>query len=294
MGAEFIPAMADESGFYYLTEHDVERIMPGEVEAVRARLSEALEQIGFRVVNETPIQARRTGSESGKAGCSNDILGYPATLKVSLKPAGNSSTRAIFDYTVRNSIGYLSPGDRNTLTREVEAVIALANNRAMVLQCISCGAELSGARFCRQCGAPAATSTPAELDLLSLTAKTNVAYKWNVWGAAFAAIGLVLPALLFLLDQDAPKYAKRVRVITVLTGIFGVSGILMLLRGLWWMAQSLNQPIERSGGVRPIRRMAEVPNTASLPPAAEQNPVVVGSVTEATTDLLRQEVNRSL
>lgn len=292
MGAEFIPAMSDGNGLY-LTEHDVVRTMPGEVEAVRARLSEALEQVGFRVLNETPIQARRTSAECGMAGCSNDILNYPATLNIGLKPAGNNATRVTFDYVIRNPMGFLTKGDRNTLTREVEAVIALANTRGVAQQCLSCGAETNGVRFCRQCGAPAAASTPAELELLSLTAKTNLAYKWAAPGAAFAAIALVLPAILFFLDQDAPKFAKRLRVISILTGTLGLSGILMLLRGLWWMSRSLNQPIEREGGIAPSRRMAEVPDTASLPAAAE-SPAAISSVTEATTDLLRQEANRSL
>ncbi|MFN0084621.1 MAG: zinc ribbon domain-containing protein [Blastocatellia bacterium] len=284
--------MSESGGNYYLTEHDVVRTMPGEIEEVRERLSEALGQIGFRVLSETPLQARRTGTESGAAGCSNDILDYPTTLSLGLKSAGAHATRVTFDYVIWNPIGHLTKGDRNTLTREAEAVIALANVRGSAQQCGSCGAELGGARFCRQCGAPAAASTPAELDLFHLTAKTNVAYKWTAWGTVFALLALVLPAILFFLDQDAPRFAKRVRVISILTGTFGLTGILMLFRGIWWMSRLLNQRIEREGLMMPARRAADAPDTASLP-AAAASPAAISSVTEATTDLLQSKVNRS-
>ena len=292
MGTEFIPTMSESGGFVYVTEHDVVRTMAGESDAVRAQLAEALEQAGFRILNEAPLQARRLGTESAAAGCSNDILEYPATLDIGVKAAGPGATRVTFSYAVRNPIGYLTKGDRNTLTREAEAMIALVNVRRTMYRCLSCGAEVGGGRFCRQCGAPAAVSTPAELELLDLTVKTNVAYKWNTWGTAFMAIALVLPTILFALDQDAPKYAKRVRVLLFLTGVFGVSGLLMLLRGLWWMARGINDPIAREGQAAPIRRGLQVPDTASLPPARE-TPAAVSSVTEATTDLLRSRGDRS-
>lgn len=43
-------------------DHDVPRIVAGDAESLRARLADALEQMGYRVLNENPIQARRGAS----------------------------------------------------------------------------------------------------------------------------------------------------------------------------------------------------------------------------------------
>jgi hypothetical protein len=43
-----------------LSEHDVTRVMAGDVESVRQRLLLALEQTSWRVLSEDPLRARRT------------------------------------------------------------------------------------------------------------------------------------------------------------------------------------------------------------------------------------------
>jgi hypothetical protein len=192
MGAEFTAAMSD--GGFYTFEHDVTRTVAGDVEGVRARLADALEQVGYRVLNENPIQSRRSAKGGATTGCSNDILDYHSSLDVGLKAAGVNSTRVTFAYTIKGVYtGYLSKGDRHTLTREAEAVIALATARVVAAHCSACGAETAGARFCRQCGAPIPLSHPAELDVLHLTADANASYKNIAAGVSSQKFGAACP-----------------------------------------------------------------------------------------------------
>lgn len=287
MGAEFTAAMSD--GGFYTFEHDVTRIVAGDPESVRARLADALEQMGYRVLDENPLLARRSARKGAAAGCSNDILDYPTSLNVGLKSAGPNSTRVTFDYVVKQVYtGYLSKGDRHTLTRETEAIIALATARATPSNCASCGAEIvGGSRFCRQCGAPKNTAQPAEVEVLRLTAGANASFKSIAPGALFIIIAALLPLLLFFLDQDHAKFAKRVAAISILAGSLGASGLIMLLMGLFRLRKLVKPTVEAESPPLPPRRIAGVPDTAELPPPSIQH-----SVTEATTDLLSQKAER--
>src|SRR5262249_8215901 len=215
MGAEFLATAGSSGGLYYYVEHDVTRTVFGNVESVRARLSDALEQLSYTVLNETPIQAKRSGTTAGNTGCSNDILEYPTSLTIGLKSAGTNSTRVTFAYVVRHPYGYLTKGDRNTLSREAEALIALSNAIALPSFCPSCGAEISaGTRFCRRCGAPAnVVATSAELDLLNLTANANAGYKGTLWGSFFLLLALLFPLLLLFGATDSVRFMKLFKVV---------------------------------------------------------------------------------
>ncbi len=288
MGAEFAAAMSD--GGFYTFEHDVTRAVAGDVESVRARLTDALEQAGYRVLNENPIQARRSAKGGATTGCSNDILDYQTSLTVGLKAAGSNTVRVTFAYVVKQVYtGYLSKGDRNTLTHEADAIVALATARALPAHCPACGAEVAGSsRFCRQCGAPLTAPPPAEMEALRLMAGANAAYKSIVPGAFFLIIGLLLPLILFFIDQDPVKFAKAVKVISTLAASSGISGLIMLLLGLRRLNKTIKEKTEQENLPMPPRRSLGVPDTAALPPQSIQH-----SVTEATTDLLHQEAKRT-
>jgi ribosomal protein L40E len=277
------------------SEHVIIRLMPGNVETVRAQLADALERLGYRVLDESPLRARRRATGWGQSGCSTDVLEYARSLNVGLKAVGPSTTRVTFDYGINNP--FVTEGDRHTLQREAEALIALATTRATAVVCVSCGAEIvAGARFCRQCGAPNALTEPAELEVLRLTAHSRAAYHWLIGGFGALLAALAIASLFFLLDQDAPRFAKRVRVIMVISGLIGAFGLPMLLAGFWRLHSMLKVPEQDEVPSLP-RRAVAVPNTASLSaapslaalPAADTGQTILHSVTESTTDLLPVE-----
>jgi hypothetical protein len=296
VGAEYSGAMGDTS-----FDHDVTRIVAGDAESLRARLAGALEQMGYRVLNENPIQARRGASGLARSGCSQDILDYRRSLDIGLKSAGANSTRVTFAYTVKGVYsGYITKGDRNTLTREAEAIVALAQSRAALSYCPACGADgAGGARFCRQCGAPVASADSTELDLLRLTADANASYKNIVAGAIVALIGLLAPALILLKMILFPSFfgePKLVLLMALLLGSLGVIGMSFLIAGLWRLGRTIKHRPEREELPAPSRRSfvegANPADAAALPPQSIQHPAQ-HSVTEATTGLLPQEVKRT-
>jgi hypothetical protein len=296
MGAEYT-GMTGDSSF----DHDVTRIVAGDAESLRARLANALEQMGYRVLNENPIQARRGASGLAKSGCSQDILDYRRSLNVGLKSAGANATRVTFAYTVKGvHTGYMTKGDRNTLTREAEAVIALAQSRAALSYCPACGADgAGGTRFCRRCGAPVASADPPELDLLRLSADANASFKNIVAGAIFILAGLLAPALFILkiiLFPTGSGMDKWLKLAALFLGSFGATGLAFLIAGLWRLGRTIKHKPEREElPTAPRRGLAEgaiSPDTAALPPPSIQHPIQ-HSVTEATTGLLEQEVQRT-
>ena len=286
-------------GMSAVTEHEVVRLMPGDIETVRRRLSEALEQLGYRVLDENPVRARRRASGWGESGCTTNVLDYPITLQIGLKAISHNTTRATFDYIVKNPM--LVAGDRHTLMREAEAIIALAVTRTISATCAVCGAEaVAGARFCRQCGAPNAAAEPAELEVLRLTANSRASYHSLLSGTLLFLGALAVAALIFLLDPDAVKFAKRVKVITIIASLLAACGLPLFLGGFWRLHSMLK--VQPDPGEQPFtpRRTVAVPNTSSLPaqPKTALPPHLVSeqeifhSITESTTDLLPQEKKR--
>lgn len=294
MSAEFGGAMGDGSEMYYTFEHDVTRYAVGEIESLRARLADALEQMGYRVLNESPLQARRSAKGGAHSGCSSDILDYQTTLNIGLKSTGTNSTRVAFAYTVKGAYsGYVTKGDRNTLTREAEAILAQAVARAGGAHCPGCGADTVGSsRFCRQCGSPLGAASPVEMEVLRLTSNANASYN-NISGGLFFLLLAAAFVLLLLLAGDNPaKFDKLLKIVSIVSGGLGLLGLFMFAVGLIRLRKTLRQPIAQDASPSAPRHKGlegiEVPNTNELPPVSASH-----SVIDATTDLLPQEVKRA-
>jgi len=305
MSAEFIPVMSDSGGMYYTLEHDVTRYAVGDAESIRVRLAEALEQMGYRVLNENPLQARRGAKVSARSGCSQNILDYQTMLNVGLKSAGTNSTRVTFDYEVKGVYtGRLSKNDRNTLTREAEAILAQATARA-ASHCSACGADAAGSsRFCRQCGSPLHVATPPEVEVLRMTANANASYKNIASGTFFILFGAACLLVLLFGSDDPIRFARLVKALSFVSATLGGLGLTMLLMGIFRLRQTLRRDIEPGAAPAPSRRGIQngpasgqgsigpetggAPTTAALPP-----PPISHSVTEVTTDLLPDEVKRA-
>ena len=270
--SEFIAVTAGAGGNYSIGEHTARRVMVGDVETVRARLVYALESLGYTVVSENPLQARRAKQ---KDFIRADFTEHGRKLAVGLRQGGSAATQVTFDFAVSHG-GCMTKGDLLTLERETDAVVALAQATPATGLCRSCGTENGGdARFCRLCGAPSATGVPAELEVLRLTAASRAGLQEIVGGLLIAL--LALAGALGLMLTGRPKAVNAGWVILIIGEIIGWS---MALYGMARIHRSLN----RKADVK-LLSAAAVPTPlapardAALPPAHF-------SVTEGTTELL--------
>lgn len=286
MGAEFIPLMGGDdssSGSHFMTEfeHEVSLILPGDSDSLRARLNTALEQLGYRVISEQPLLAKR----GGRNNLSGNLLDYARTLMIGLKPLGEQATRVTFDFTIKNPYGITATkGDRQTILREAEAIAALARVRSESAACAACGTEgAADARFCRRCGAPVMAARPAEVEVLRLTAGERAAHQMIVSGAIILAV-----MFLFLLPLSFVNNPKAEKILIFFSIISGIAGWLTLFFGMRRLHRTLNP--KRATEAAPTDFPRAIPSSHTVPLPAQSIPV---SVTEGTTDLLEPEPPRS-
>lgn len=270
--AEVIVA-TEGQGNYCVAEHTVRRVMAGDTEAVRARLVYALERLGYQVVSENPLHARRAAR---KDVVRSDFLDHARKLSISLRPSSASATVATFDFVVVHG-GCMFAGDKKTLGREADAVVALAAAPPAASVCRNCGTENAGdARFCRLCGAPGAAGEPAELEVMRLTAGSRAALQ-EISIGLLVAVAILIPTIPMIL------LGKTAKIVNVSWG-FLVLGQLcawwMVLYGLLRLHRTLN-----SGRAPAAETFAphavHASETSALLPAPAR-----ASVTEGTTELL--------
>jgi hypothetical protein len=259
-----------DSTYTQTTEHDFKRVVAGDVESVRERLVYALERLGYRVISEQPLVAKRARGRA--SSCSFDVLKCVKNLTIGLKALNPTSTLVTFDYEILNSM--VTKGDWQTVEREAEAIAALATARPASGSCPSCGIiYASDSRFCRNCGAPNVAGEPAEVEILRLTAGARVGHQ-SITGGIIAMFVVLAAALaMIFLSSKGPKGG----IILLIVG--EALALLWLFYGMWHLHQTLNPKQETRHP-----RLAHVPHalpaaqTAALPPPA--------SVTEGTTELL--------
>lgn len=253
-------------------EHHFRRVVPGDLETVRRKLCDVLEDFNFIVLSENPLQARRTAQ---KNIITATVIEYDSRLTIALKAISPASTLATFDYAVPYLFG---KGDRIALECEADAIIALAMNVTNESLCSSCGAQNAGkVRFCRVCGTPVAHKLPAELEVMRLMAGLSGTYIEISWG-----IGLVFLTLLITLPMILFGKPKAVNIGWVMLAIGQILGWAMTVFGLLRLRHTLTT----SNTAQP-NQQPEIPHTATTQERAALPPTPA-SITEGTTELMNQ------
>jgi hypothetical protein len=256
------------------SDHTLTLAIPGDAASVRARLIEAIQQVGYKVMGEQPLYAKRSARSTARWDCSLNVLDYPTTLNISLKQTNDVSVVATFNYEVKSCI-HMTKGDRQTLAREAEAIAALATERHAMSACRSCGTQITDeSHFCRRCGAPLVLDVP-ELEILRLTSGTRGSYHNIFVGliAMFLAVTALTIQFVFLGLRITPVFWVGV--------CFAAYGLFTLVQGSWQLHFALNPKTTTrnvTAGAQPAFRSSV---TTALPPAPAR-----ASVTEGTTELL--------
>jgi ribosomal protein L40E len=270
------------------TEIYLKRVLAGNIESVRARLGVAVERLGYDLLEEEPaLHARRAARGWGVWQSSADVLDYPMTLVVRLKSAGENATHATFDYTIKHP--WLSKGEKEVLTREAEAIVALATARATEKVCTVCGTEATDdSRFCRRCGAPM-TSEQAELDVLRMAAETRAGHTSVVTSTilSLASIAVALIAWLVFIKKGTAS-TKGLWLVIAMMGALTLFNLLVG-RFAWQRLNAALASRREETRTLPGARPQTLPHVepAALPPRQ-----AVHSVTEGTTELLNAQQPR--
>ncbi|HWO01490.1 MAG TPA: hypothetical protein VNS63_19680 [Blastocatellia bacterium] len=250
-------------------EHRFGRVVPGDVETVRRKLCDVLEDFNYLLLGEIPIQVKRNQT---KSLFNSTVLEYHGRLTIGLKQISEASTLATFDY----SVPYLfTKGDKQALEREAEALIALAISTGRTI-CAGCGAQSTDAvRFCRVCGAPVAgNKLPAELEVMRLTASASAAHQELVFGSVIALLTLIIGAGLLFSGTPIALWAGWI--------VFLIGD---LLAGLYLFA-AIRRLRATVNSAAPLQDEPAAETTRSLHEQRAALPPVPASVTERTTGLM--------
>jgi hypothetical protein len=260
-----------------VSDHDLTLAIPGELGSVRMRLVEALKKLGYKVLEEQPLSAKRAAQRSARWDCSINVLDYPTNLTISLKQTNDLSVVATFNYEVKSYMG-MTKGDRQTLAREAEAIVALATERLAMSACRACGTQITDeSHFCRRCGAPLVVDVP-ELEVLRLTRETRASYH-HIVVALFLLIGSMLVLLPIFLTRGPIVLLPLLWIGAPLLAY----ALVLLIQGAWQLHYALNPKATTKSLANRTQPAFRTSATTALPPAP------VTSVTEGTTDLLPRD-----
>lgn len=268
---------------YHTTEHYLRRVLSGDVRSVRNRLIAAMERLSYDILDDedTVLRGRREARGWATSYSSADVLEYPMTLTIKLKAHGEHGTRATFDYVVKHPS--LSKGEKEILTREAEAISALATVRAADNVCSSCGTESTDdSRYCRRCGAKISVET-SELEVLRMSAEIRAGHTSVVstFIASLVGFGLTGSALLALVLSGV-AFGKGFNALLVIGMVANFLSIIFVAFG--W--NRVNRALKRRPQAEPaIIEVPPVPLLSTPARSIGQPP----SVTERTTNLLQGE-----
>ena len=256
-----------------ISDHDLTIAIPGDVASVRARLIEAIQKVGYKIIAEQPILAKRGKQGSARWDSSINVLDYQTNLTIALKQTNDAAVLATFNYEIKSYM-CMTKGDRQTLAREAEAIAALATERLTLFACRACGTQVTDeSHFCRRCGAPLVVDVP-ELEVLRLTRSARASYH-NIFVGAMSLLAALLTVV--------PVFVVRGGIYGPLFWVglpFASYGIFMLLLGLSQLHRTLNPNNTKSVTTTQPALLRPAATTA-LPPRP-----VNASVTEVTTSLL--------
>ena len=274
---------ADYTSTTTISDHDLSLAIPGDVGSVRARLINAIQALGYKVIGEQPVHAKRGRKGAAAWDCSLNVLDYDTTLTISLKQTNDAAVLATFNYEIKSYMG-MTKGDRQTLAREAEAIAALATERSALSACRMCGTQATDeSHFCRRCGAPLVLDVP-ELEVLRLTRNARGSYH-SMFVGIVALLLAVLTVLPWLLVNEGRIIAPMLWVGVPLASY----GMFVLLHGAWQLHRTLNPRSTKS--LTPSAQPAFKSSvTTALPPAPVNASVT--SVTEGTTNLLSSDARQ--
>ncbi len=255
----------------HTAEHHFRKVIPGHIETVRQRLVDVLEEFGYIVLSENPLQARHPAKQNIIAA---NVLEYDTQLTIALKSLSPASTVATFDYNV----SYIfASSERLALEREADAIIALLTAPMKQSVCPACDTRNAGpVRFCRACGTPIARSKlPAELEVMRLMAGGSAAQVEITWGVVLTLITLAISLPMIWLGKP-----KVVTVGWVLLVIGELLTAFYLLWGLRRLRRTLNANHPAQADAPPDdARVIQATDRDLLPPPP-------ASVIEGTTELM--------
>ena len=268
---------------YHTTEHYLRKVLVGDIKSVRVRLIAALERLDYDILDDDDhiVRGRRQARGWGTSYSSADVLDYPMTLIVKLKEQGAHATRATFDYVVKHPS--LSKGEKEVLTKEAEAISALATVRAVDKICSACGTESTDdSRFCRRCGSKMVVESN-ELEILRMYSEiraghTSVVSTFVVSAASTVIMGSALLALLL----SGVVFGKGIGALLIIGLVLSFLSSVFVCFGWNRVNRSLKRAPngkEEIISLNPMLPFLDRTNQfeTELPP---------GSVTERTTNLL--------
>jgi len=281
--SDYLAMNSGGNPLYPNTEHYLKRVLTGNAASVRQRLSAVLERLDYDFIDdeeEFEIQARRNSRGWAGAYASADVLEYPRTLIIKLKPLSENATRASFAYIIKHPS--LNRGEKEVLTREAETIVKLAMTRATDKICAVCGTESTDdSRFCRKCGAPM-TGDETALEVLRMTAEIRSGHTSVVSSSIISAVSAVVTLVALLVLALGKPFAGA---LPLLIASIVLCLINVLVIGFGW--RRLNNALKSNNIESKIlpgksaRQTLPGTDISALPP----QPISFSSVTENTTEL---------
>lgn len=268
---------------YHTTEHYLRKVLVGDIKSVRVRLIAALERLDYDILDDDDhiVRGRRQARGWGTSYSSADVLDYPMTLIVKLKEQGEHATRATFDYVVKHPS--LSKGEKEVLTREAEAISALATVRAVDKICSACGTESTDdSRFCRRCGTKMVVESN-ELEILRMYSEIRAGHTSVVTTfIASAASTVIMGSALLAMLLSGVVFGKGIGALLIIGLVLSFLSSVFVCFGWNRVNRSLKRAPNEKEEMPFSNPMLSFPDRTNhfeseLPP---------GSVTERTTNLL--------